>query len=204
MNLQIEKTLKDKSIIEYLATHGHFPVKELGSGRYGFLCPFDDHKESKPSFVVYTNSEYENFHCYGCNRGFSIIHLVSFLNHISFSEALKRLSDGIIVPTEDEIKYIIDKIYKKTSGNPVDCLYEDLFKISWQCLLYSQWSNFDYEEIKIVDKYYEFIDENILEGNFDVIEESLKYLSSNLCQRKIKFGLILKNRKQKNLEEEIL
>jgi len=205
LNLQIEKILKSKSIIEYLATRGHFPVKEISNGRYTFLCPFEDHKETKPSFIVYTKSEYENFYCFGCQRNFSIIDLVSFLDHISFSEALKRLDDGIVIPTEEEIKYIIDKIRKKISGNnPASDLNKILFQISWQCLQYSQGINFDLDEMKCIDRYYEFVDVNMMKNDFETIEESTKYLPINLQKRRKKFDQISQNKKQKELEEEII
>jgi DNA primase len=206
MTAQIEKILKTKSIIGYLEKRGHNPVKEMGAGRKSYLCPFDDHKEIKPSFIVYPGNEYENFFCFGCNRGYSIIHLISYLEHVSFSDALNRLSEGIVVPTEDEIKYIIEKINKDNYlKNPIVDLNKSLFEASWQCLLYTQGTNFNSEEVKIIDDFYGYLDKKIIEGDLDIIEEAVKYLPVVLKKRKHKFQQSLEKRKQKefydNLEE---
>lgn len=206
MDIQSEKILKTKSITEYLTLRGHHPVKELGHGRKSYLCPFDDHKETKPSFVVYAGQDYENFFCFGCNRGFSIIHLVSFIEHISYSDAVNRLSDGSVIPTEDEIKYLIEKINKQfTNKNPIVELSKTFLKSSWQCLLYSQGINFDSEEIKIIDRYYNYIDEKIIEGDFNIAEESIGCLSDILIKRKTKYQKTLElRRKQEFSEDDII
>ena len=57
---------------------GHFPVKNLTGGRLSYLCPLPWHAESKPSFVVWTNSEYENFYCFGCFPGDAEVCLPNF------------------------------------------------------------------------------------------------------------------------------
>ena len=66
MDSLVYQILKTKSIVSYLERKGHNPVKQLSGGRLSYLCPFVDHKESKPSFMVWTNAEFENFHCFGC------------------------------------------------------------------------------------------------------------------------------------------
>lgn len=181
--------------MEYLAQRGHTPVNHIGGGKYRYLCPFSDHKETVPSFVVFTNSEYENFWCFGCCSGHSIINLVARLDNISYKEALDKLSDGVVVSTEDDIKYTLDRIKKEIiTTDPVSELSRVLLEISWQCFLYTQGVQFDPYELKIIDNYYSFVDDCILNTEFDKIEKSLSYLSLHLARRKKKFWEVNRRR----------
>ena len=64
----IEHILKKKSIVEYLEKKGYQPFKQLTGGKLSYLCPLPGHTETRPSFFVWTNSEFENFYCFGCLR----------------------------------------------------------------------------------------------------------------------------------------
>ncbi len=60
------------------------------SGRYfRARCPFPDHEDRCPSFVV--NPETGYFCCFGCNRRGDVISLLRELRGLSFSEAIKEL-----------------------------------------------------------------------------------------------------------------
>jgi len=186
---QIQQVLKDKSVLDYLSKRGHSPVDTLAAGKYRFLCPLDGHDESRPSFFVYTQAEYENWYCFGCARGGSIINLVSYLEHLSFKDALEKLSDGISVSAEDDIKFILERIKKDSlqQAEPVSDLAKLLLQASWQCLFYSQGVDFDQNEMDIIDKYYAFLDELTLNTEFEKIEESISHLPIVLEQRKAIF-----------------
>ncbi len=57
------------------------------NSRYSMgLCPF--HSEKTPSFAVYC----QNFYCYGCAEGGSVIDLVMKLDNIDFLDAIKKLN----------------------------------------------------------------------------------------------------------------
>jgi len=44
----------------------HFKgIQTLSNGRKMCLCPFDDHNDTIPSFIIYPDGFY---HCYGCSR----------------------------------------------------------------------------------------------------------------------------------------
>ena len=57
---------KAKPITDYLTKKGHQPAKRMSGGKISYCCPLPDHKEKKPSFVVYTQGPYQNFYCFGC------------------------------------------------------------------------------------------------------------------------------------------
>jgi len=40
-------------------------IQELSNGRKMCLCPFDDHTDTRPSFIIYPDGFYR---CYGCGR----------------------------------------------------------------------------------------------------------------------------------------
>jgi len=202
---QIEQIISKKSIMEYLENRGHQPVNCIGNGRYRFLCPFSDHKESNPSFVVFTQSEYENFYCFGCGKGGTIIQLISHLDGISFRQTLEKLSDGITVSAEEDIKFLIERI-KNSSLTSQEIAFDfskTLLEISWQCLCFLQGVDFNENETHIIDGYYEFIDEQLLSAQLEKIEQSVQFLPTVLSQRKNYFEQKLESDRKKEFEEEI-
>jgi DNA primase len=169
--------------MEFLLKRGHTPFKALGNGRYSFLCPFPDHKESMPSFVVYTNGPYENFYCFGCCKNYNIINLVSYLDNISFKEAIEKLGDGTVISTDEDIKITLKRL--KTENNSIHKdISKILIEISMKCLMFCQGVNFDKDEINVIDQYYKFIDDSILGTDICRIEESRMHLNKLLIKRK--------------------
>ena len=183
---QIQEIIKKHSVLEYLSKRGHSPVQCIGGGKFSFLCPFDDHNENKPSFIVYTNAQYENWHCFGCCRGYNIINLVSFLDKISFSEAVEKLSQGIVISADDDIKYTLDRIKKEclTNDTPESDMNNYLMESAWQCLLFSQGVDFNESEMHIIDNYFAMIDKFILDSEFETIEQCALLLPDILAKRK--------------------
>ncbi len=181
----IYQVLRRKKILDYLEQKGHSPVKVLAGGKYQFLCPFPDHQETKPSFIVYTQSEFENFHCYGCQRSYNIIHLVSGLEDISFKEALTRLSEGMELSLADGIEVELERIAREMS-EPKDIpqLENVLMSVSSICRNYLQSVGFDPAECGIIDKLYETIDRDINNCEFDNVYETLRHLPIVLSNRK--------------------
>ena len=192
----IYEVIRRKSIVEYLEKRGINPVKSLAAGKYQYLCPFPDHKETKPSFMVYTqSSEFDNFYCFGCQRSCNIIHLVSGIENISFHEALKKLSDGIEIGPLDCIDIYLAKIDKIIS-QPKDILdlNETLMSISSLCRNHLSCVNNDSLECDIVDKLYASVDHDIMNYDFDSVTETYNNLSGVLTQRR---KLFKKNKLEK-------
>ena len=55
---------KERKITDYLAQKGIFPSREHGN-RKMYICPVHE-GDTSPSMTVYTDTEYENYYCYGC------------------------------------------------------------------------------------------------------------------------------------------
>jgi DNA primase len=75
----------------------YFPVKRRG-GRSVALCPF--HKEKSPSFFI--NDSKNNYKCFGCGAGGSIIRFVMEMDHLSFPDAVRKLADRAGIQVEEE------------------------------------------------------------------------------------------------------
>lgn len=184
----IEHILQKNSIVEYLEKNGHHPVRELSDGRLSYLCPFTDHHETKPSFMVWTNSTFENFYCFGCQRQYHIIHLMSFMENISFKDALNKLSEGLEFSIEQDRDYIIKKIektWKETKRNS-DLSYIFL-SISGMCRAYLESVDYNQDECRVIDTLWKNIDAEIAEFDFPSIEMTLNYLPKMLQNRRSKF-----------------
>jgi len=166
--------------VEYLEKKSHFPVKHLTGGRLSYSCPLPWHSETKPSFVVWTNSEYENFYCFGCNAKHNIIHLVSFLDNVPARKAIEKLSDGIEFSIKDEEKLLqADHIqhYLKIAGVPktekhdaVAELAKSMVGISNICNMFLESVDYDEKECDRMDKLWAIIDHSLQEFDFEKIE----------------------------------
>lgn len=189
----IENILKSKSIMTYLESKGHTPVRSMSAGRYSFRCPFPDHNETKPSFMVWTNAQYENFYCFGCQRNNNIIHLVSFIEGISFKQAIDKLADGFVVTHEEEAEFALQQLNKRIQEGTDNPLYfehrkleDSLIEMSNLCLAYLSGVEYNQEEIDIINKFWANIDKELIDINFDKIEESLIHLPDTLYNRRQK------------------
>lgn len=196
----IKHILKQNSIVSYLKDKDIEPVKVFSDGRHTYLCPFPDHKESKPSFIVWTLAEYENFYCFGCSRHSTIIHLISEFEDLPFKSVLERLVGGKQLSLEENIDYLIKDIEKDRDGmqNCLD-LSEAMNSIASMCRLYLEGVDFNEEEAKIIYGFYSEIDNLMFNFDFDSIIESSYNLPLYLFERRKKF----ESNKQKRIDEKI-
>lgn len=67
-----------------------------GRGRLKGLCPF--HKEKTPSFHVDTEKGY--YHCFGCKASGDVFKFVQDIEHLSFSDSLRKLAEQAGVQLE--------------------------------------------------------------------------------------------------------
>ncbi|MBQ8731968.1 MAG: DNA primase [Oscillospiraceae bacterium] len=74
-------------------------LKQSGKLSVG-LCPF--HNEKTPSFTVY--HENQNFHCFGCGAGGTVITFIQKIENLSFVEAVRFLADrcGLQMPEDSQ------------------------------------------------------------------------------------------------------
>lgn len=77
-----ERTRIDEIVRDYVA------LKPAGGGSLKGLCPF--HEERSPSFHVTPSKGM--FYCFGCQEGGDAITFLQKLEHLSFAEAIEKLS----------------------------------------------------------------------------------------------------------------
>ena len=181
----VYQILMKKSIVEYLESRGHQPYKILSGGKLQYLCPFPDHEETKPSFVVFTNAEYENFYCFGCSQKHNIIHLVAGLEGISFRQAVEKLSDGMKIDLQENIELEIERISKNIIQGPEKLkLDEKLLSVSSLCFNYLLGVDNDPTECDAIDKLLASVDTDLLNCEFDSIDDTFVNLGSALNKRR--------------------
>ncbi|MBC8229828.1 hypothetical protein H8E77_09800 [bacterium] len=59
-------------------------------------CPFPDHSDTNPSFVVYPDTQ--SFYCFGCKRGGTAIDYVMHKNNVTAGEAIRILCEWASIP----------------------------------------------------------------------------------------------------------
>lgn len=203
MDAVIHHILKTKSIVEYLERKGHQPFKMLSGGRLSYLCPFSDHNESKPSFMVWTNAEYENFHCFGCQRGYSIIHLVATLEGITYRQAVEVLGEGLEVSLGEDVKLQLELLDKKLSGaSGRQEIAGKLYTIGTQCRYYLESVDYAESEVVLVDGFFSELDKSVLNLEFDALDSYTEHLSGILRQRREKYEALSRENQRAELEKE--
>ena len=80
-------------------------------------CPFPDHSDTNPSFVVYP--ETQSFYCFGCQRGGSVIDYVMHRDGVMAGEAIRILCEWANIPLpewteEEKAKWEKQKVEKDT------------------------------------------------------------------------------------------
>lgn len=191
MNSTVYNILKKKSIVSYLERKGHHPFKHLSGGRLSYLCPFSDHNETKPSFMVWTNADFENFHCFGCQRGYSIIHLVAGLENIPYRKAIEILSEGVEVSLSEDVKVELELLDKRLDQSDTKLeMAQKLYTVGTQCRCYLESVEHNKFETDLVDKFFAELDQRLLELDFDAIDSCYNYLRDVLRLRRDKFELL--------------
>src|ERR1035438_2113491 len=78
-----------KSQVDIIQTIQTYVKLRRAGRRYTGLCPF--HSEKSPSFSV--NPDLQFYHCFGCKAGGDVLKFIEQIEHVSFYEALKILSE---------------------------------------------------------------------------------------------------------------
>lgn len=64
VSIYAKTIFKERKITDYLAQKGFFPQREHNN-RKMYICPVHE-GDTTPSMTVFTDSEYENYYCFGC------------------------------------------------------------------------------------------------------------------------------------------
>jgi DNA primase len=94
----VEHLKSQVDIVQTIQTY--VKLRRLGR-RYTGLCPF--HSEKSPSFSV--NAELQFYHCFGCKAGGDVLKFIEQIEHVSFYEALKLLSERNGIPMPKRAEY---------------------------------------------------------------------------------------------------
>jgi len=174
-----------------LEKQGHSPVKYLTGGRLSYFCPMPWHSETKPSFIVWTNQEYENFYCFGCNFKHNIIHLVSHLESIPVRKAIERLADGMEFSIADENKLEeasvlneVNVIGTEKSKAPTADVALALIEMSDMCNLFLKGADYELKEQGRIDKVWSIVDDCLRDYEFDKIEKMRREIGPMLRQQR--------------------
>ena len=174
--------------MDYLEVKGHQPVKQLLGGKLSYRCPLPGHDEAKPSFIVWTNSDYENFYCFGCQSGHTIIHLVAAMEGMSYKEAASYLGQDMEISIDEFVDTDLKRIKKDyLSSSPKSEISDLMISMSRQCRMFLEGVKFDTTEVDMVDKFWEQIDKDLNNYDFDQLVESSEHLPIILLQRRNKF-----------------
>ena len=91
-------------------------------------CPFPDHHDTAPSFVVYPNTQ--SFYCWGCKRGGTAIDFIMHLDGVQAGEAIRILCEWANIPLPTWTKDEKEKWEKqKSEKDIVTAILHDAFKI---------------------------------------------------------------------------
>jgi DNA primase len=94
----VEHLKSQVDIVQTIQTY--VKLRRMGR-RYTGLCPF--HSEKSPSFSV--NGDLQFYHCFGCKAGGDVLKFIEQIEHVSFYEALKILSERNGIPMPKRAEY---------------------------------------------------------------------------------------------------
>tara|TARA_B100001778_G_scaffold334967_1_gene349817 strand:+ start:24973 stop:25716 length:744 start_codon:yes stop_codon:yes gene_type:complete len=143
--------LKHK-ISDYLAERG-VNARMRTNGNLVYHCPLPSHpNDNSPSFYIYDKGDHEDFYCYGCKSGGSIVHFVAEYENLGLRQVVERLSEGIGINVEDIMDALILEITSDSDRpSPRESL-ELAFCLNKSLHDYLKAVNFDPDEIVIAEK----------------------------------------------------
>ena len=104
----IEEVRSKADIVEVISEY--IPLKKSGRN-FKALCPF--HNEKTSSFMV--SPAKQIFHCFGCGAGGNVFNFVMMHEHLSFSEAIKKIAAkvGVKLPETTKKNTAADSLFNK-------------------------------------------------------------------------------------------
>lgn len=91
-----------KSTVDIVSVVGEYVrLRKSSAYRFTGLCPF--HSEKTASFTVHVSKQF--YHCFGCHAHGDVLKFVMEMEHVTFYEALKSLSERYGVPMPKRSQY---------------------------------------------------------------------------------------------------
>jgi len=163
LSIYLKNIFKERKITDYLDSKGIFPSREHGN-RKMYICPVHD-GDTSPSMTVFTDSEYENYYCFGCHSGTTIINLVSDMEQIDKRQAFKKLIEGLDIPGDEALADFSDSYDDFIKAGDYDDLVsmvdvEELsLRISVECYNFLELhTDFDREEVQFFEQVLQKVD----------------------------------------------
>ena len=162
-SVYVKTIFREKKITDYLSQKGIFPSREHGN-RKMYICPVHE-GDTSPSMTVFTDSEYENYYCFGCHSGTTIINLVADMENIDKRQAFKMLIQGLDIPGDEvlsDFSSSYDKFVEAGGYNDlvsVAEVEEISLRISVECYNFLRdQTDFDAEELEFFETVLQRID----------------------------------------------
>jgi hypothetical protein len=128
---------------------------------------------------------------------------VAALEDIPYRKAVEVLSEGVEVSLEEDVRLQLELLDKKLSqGATKTDIAQTLLALGTRCRYYLESVEYAETEVEIVDKFYETIDNLILDFDFDAITECFMMLSNILRLRRDKFEQIRRANLQRQYQEQ--
>jgi DNA primase len=176
----LDEICRQVKISDYLTQRG-VQLTQAGS-RWKCPCPLPDHDDNDPSFYV-TEGErgFQFFRCFGCNRGGTIIKLISLIESTKMGFVIGKLSKATGIdasgpggrtspdePTEDEVMMSF-------------CTEDDqAMLLSSYALSFLKAQGGSVDAVNKVSKVYEYLDDMVERGDRDALHKATQRLKKIL------------------------
>ena len=192
----IECIFEERKITDLLEDRGIILARQQ-PGKLIYHCPLHT-GDNDPSFIVYTDKQYQNYFCYGCHSGGNVINLLSALDNIPLREAVKKLIKGIDIDEVDVIDSLISAIEEGTIIDHDDSIEELILMINHVCKKHFEELDLDKKELEDFDILFFEIDKLMVTRDIDTLRKVYNFLISiGLFKRKENYF----KQKEKNLIE---
>lgn len=178
----IERILSNNSIVDYLASQGHQPASE-GTNRIRYICPFHG-PETEPSFFVFTDDEFEYYHCFGCRVHGDFINLVSEIESLSVKSVLGKYGDGLTSIDKEALLSYLDQSEAKNNVDewPLELI---AYKISRKIYSFLRYTNFDSHEVALMEEAFKRIDIIINAMDHKSLRETETVISEQILPKRM-------------------
>jgi len=170
-NDTIEFMIEKLDLYDYFSEKEGLQLSSAGGSRYSAKCPFKDHNEQEPSFIIYEDTN--SFYCFGCKRGGSIFQWLtdSMGRNMHFIDAVKYVASltGVSVYSDPitALERIEEKIIEQLEDNEEGYMTAQELNYIVSRLGYQHVKNhnFDSKEIEFINKIYLKLDGILLSYN---------------------------------------
>ncbi|MFW6015252.1 MAG: CHC2 zinc finger domain-containing protein [bacterium] len=182
----IRVILEKNTITDILKDNNIYPAFQQGDKIY-YHCPLHD-KDNDPSFIVYTDKQYQDYYCFGCKRGGNVINLLSDLKHISLQYAIHILAEDIEINDEQIMSDLIRALEEGNVKNNDQELYHLYLSINRLCYNYlSEQVSFNKNEVAFIENIYKKIDKIFFKKKYEDLKTIYDFLLNKGLKKRLKY-----------------